>query len=239
MATISAIELISRSMRLAGILESGETPTAEEATDGLGVLNDMLEGWSTESLTVFSTLEQQFSMTANVGTYTIGPAGTFNGTRPIHILSAYTRFPVIGGLDYPLQMIDESRYSQIGLKSQPSQIPLMLFYDASFPQGTIKLWPVPAQATQIFITSEQQFAALANTAATISYPPGYSLALRYALAVMLAAEFGAPIRADVAEIARNSKADIKRANKVPPVAQSDPALMSSAPTSFQNFIAGI
>ena len=37
-------------MRLAGVLASGETPTADEAADGLKSLNDILENWSLEPL---------------------------------------------------------------------------------------------------------------------------------------------------------------------------------------------
>lgn len=239
MATISAIDLITRSMRLAGILESEETPTAGEANDALGTLNDLLETWGTESLTVFATLEQQFTLIPNQGAYTIGTAGNFNGTRPIRILSAYTRYPLIGGIDYPMEIISDERYAEIVLKSQTSQIPLLLNYDGGFPLATLTLWPVPSLATQIFLLSEQPFAALANTAATISYPPGYSRALRYALAVELAGEYGVQLRPDVVDISQSSKAAIKRVNKVPALASFDAALLADTPVSTDRFLAGL
>jgi len=46
----TAIDLINSSARLAGILASGETLTSDEANDALNVLNDVLEGWSTGTI---------------------------------------------------------------------------------------------------------------------------------------------------------------------------------------------
>lgn len=43
-------DLVSSSLRLIGVLASGETPTAAEATDGLKAFNQMLANWRTESL---------------------------------------------------------------------------------------------------------------------------------------------------------------------------------------------
>lgn len=226
-------------MRLAGILESEETPSAAEATDALAVLNDMLENWSTENLSVFSTIDQTFTFTPGQGEYTIGPTGQFAGVRPIGIMSAFTRYPSVGGVDYPIQMIDAERYNLIVLKADQSQIPLMMEYDAGMPNGTLRLWPVPNMATQLTITSEAQFSPLANTAAVINYPPGYAKALRYELAVELATEFGAPVRPELVSIARNAKADIKRANKQPAIAYADPAFLQNGNISRADFIAGI
>lgn len=46
MATM--LDTITRSLRMAGIIEAGETPSAEDAQDGNIILNDMLHGWANE-----------------------------------------------------------------------------------------------------------------------------------------------------------------------------------------------
>jgi len=81
----TAIELIESSLRLATVLASGETASADEATDGLKSLNDILENWSLENLTVWQGDNEQYALTPGTGSYTIGPGGAFAATRPIRI----------------------------------------------------------------------------------------------------------------------------------------------------------
>lgn len=236
MSTIVALDLIKSSLRLISAIATGETPTAEETADSLRVLNDMLETWSTESLTVFSSLDQVFTFTPAVATYTIGPAATFNGVRPISIVSAYTRYQ---NIDYPLTEIDDVHYNLIVLKSQPNIIPIYYRYDADFPLGNLTFWPVPTQATQVTLTTYTQFTNLTTSAQSLNYPPGYSRAIRYCLAVDLAAEFGLPLPQQVVEIAKSSKAAIKRVNSRAPVAIFDPALLTDTYISYPQFIGGV
>lgn len=235
MATIVALDLIKSSMRLVNAIAVGETPSAAETQDSLRVLNDLLETWSTENLTVYSSQDQVFTFTPGQATYTIGPAGNFNGVRPISIESGYSRYQSI---DYPLTAIDSDRYNLIPLKTQPNIIPVFMHYNPAFPLGTVTFWPVPMQATQVTLTSNLQFTEVAGAATVLSYPPGYSRALRYSLAVDLASEFGLPLLDQVVQIARSSKAAIKRVNKRIPVAISDPALIGNDMTSYANFIGG-
>lgn len=235
MASIIALDLIKSSMRLINAIAVGETPSAAETADSLRVLNDMLETWSTENLTVFAQTDQAFTFTPTVATYTIGPAGTFNGVRPISVQSMFTRYQ---GLDYPIEVVDFERYNLIALKTQPNILPVYAKYDGDFPLGTLTFWPVPQQATQVFITSNTEFTALANSAQSLNYPPGYSRAIRYCLAIDLAAEFGLPVLQQVVDIAKSSKAAIKRVNKRIPVATFDPAITSDGYSSYARFIIG-
>lgn len=235
MATIIALDLIKSSMRLINAIAEGETPTASEAQDALRALNDMLETWSTQNLTVFSSLDQTFNFTPGVATYTIGPAGTFSGVRPIQITSAYTRYQTI---DYPVTQIDDERYNLIPLKTQQNIIPSVFRYDADFPLGSLTFWPVPSQATQFTCTINTQFTALANTGQSLTYPPGYSRAIRYCLAVDLAAEFGIPLPQVVVDVAKSSKASICRVNKRSPIAMFDPAITADNFQSLPSYIGG-
>lgn len=41
----TALSILTRALRRAGVLASGETPTAEEAEDGLAALRAMLAAW--------------------------------------------------------------------------------------------------------------------------------------------------------------------------------------------------
>ena len=72
----TAGEQINRALRLLGILAEGETPTAAMSQDALVALNQMIDSWNTERLSVFSTQDQVFSWPAGVKTATLGPVAT-------------------------------------------------------------------------------------------------------------------------------------------------------------------
>lgn len=235
MAAIIALDLIKSSLRLISAIAIGETPTAQETQDSLRVLNDLLETWSTENLTVYTQETLTFPLVPGQGSYTIGASGNWVATRPVNIDLAYTRYQ---GVDFPLERIDEDWYNLIALKNQQSQIPCWFKYDADFPLGVVTLWPVPNFASTVTLTVNKQFAAVATSATVISYPPGYSKALRYALAIDLASEFGLPVSPKVDDVARYAKAAIKRANNKSRVSRADEALMGDECYGLGQFLGG-
>lgn len=48
MATM--LDTVTRALRMTGVIEAGETPSAESAADGIVILNDMLHGWAKEGV---------------------------------------------------------------------------------------------------------------------------------------------------------------------------------------------
>lgn len=217
----TAIELIESSMRLATILASGETATADEANDALKSLNDILENWSLENLTVWQGNNEQFTLTPGVATYTIGAGGAFNTRRPIRIGMSFTR---VNGSDFPLEQWGLDEYNGVSVKTVGG-IPEKYVYLNEFPLGQIILYPVPATASTIFLNTDTQLAFPVALATVLSFPPGYEKALRYTLATNLAPEYGVQPLPAVAAIAASSKGDIKRANKKRVLASYDQTLM--------------
>ena len=78
--TTSAGDQINGALRLIGQLAEGETPSAATSDDALTALNQMLDSWSAERLSVFSTQDQMFTWPASTKSRTIGPTGDFVGT---------------------------------------------------------------------------------------------------------------------------------------------------------------
>ena len=90
----TAGDQIQRALRLLGVLAEGETSSAAVMQDSLTALNQMIESWNTERLSVFSTQDQVFSWPASVLSRTLGPTGDFVGNRPILLDDAtYFRDP--------------------------------------------------------------------------------------------------------------------------------------------------
>jgi hypothetical protein len=202
----TALGIITSAMRKAGVLVKNETPSADEAMDGLEMLNDLLLSISNDSLVTYSRTVEDFTLSGGVASYTIGSGATFDTVRPIKIISAYVR---IGNIDYPLSVVTDENYASIGIKDIGG-IPEFLNYTNAFPQAVINLYPVPAAAYQIFLVTEKQLSTFTLNQ-TVSLPPGWRRMLVYNLALELAPEYGQQIDPRVDQIARESKAEIRAA----------------------------
>ena len=110
-------------------------------------------------------------------------------------------------------------------KSTQSQLPEAIYYEPTFPYGTLRFWPVPLEALTVTLAIDMQISAIAAIGDTISLPPGYERALIYALAVDLAPEYPAvTLSQSVIDTADDALADIKRANNT----QQQPATFDFA-----------
>lgn len=202
----TALSIITSAMRKAGVLVKSEAPSADEAADGLEMLNDLLASISNDSLVVYARTFESFNLSANVQSYTIGAGADFNTVRPIKIITAYVR---TGGIDYPLTVISDEQYATIQLKAVGG-IPEFLNYTNAFPQATINLYPAPAAGYQIFLVTEKQLNTFTLNE-DVSLPPGWRRMLVYNLAVEMGPEYGQPVPAETVQIARDSKAEIRAA----------------------------
>ena len=130
------------------------------------------------------------------------------------------------------------QWADVLQKTYTEATPRAIYYEAAYPLGTIKVWPVPSDITPITLSVNSQFSALATTAASIAYPPGYGKWLRYQLAVELGPEFKVAVSDDIRRIAADTLADIKGINRQQPVSVFDPALTQYAGNGLSAFLAG-
>lgn len=82
----TALDLITSSMRLIGVLAAGETPSSDESTAALGVFNDLLAEWNIQKFLVPSKVSVIYNMVGGTQTYTLGPGGVFNTTGAVSTL---------------------------------------------------------------------------------------------------------------------------------------------------------
>lgn len=207
MATAS--DLINRALRLIGALEPGESPSAQETADGLTALNAMVDSWQTEALVIYAMTNVQKTLTPSDASYTIGSGGDINTTRPVKINGA---FITESSTDYPIGQISKSAYDAIAFKSSDSNIAEYFYYEPTYPLGTIYLYPTPNSANTLKLSLWVPIQSFAASSTAVSLPPGYERALTYNLAVEIAPEYGKSVSPEVAGIAVNSKAAIKRVN---------------------------
>jgi hypothetical protein len=216
----TAQDIISGALKKLGVLRKSEAPEADESADGLAALNDLLASWSNDNLFITSRVLESFTLTIGDGSYSIGTGADFNTTRPVFIKSAFIRQ---NSVDYEMDIIDDHEFNTtISLKTTQSSIPTTLTYDNAYPTGTIKIWPVPTEAVQIFLLSEKPITSFANLATSFDMPPGWSLALKTNLAMILADEYNLKPSEALAMSARDSVAAIKRS-----VARNKPIVLEN------------
>lgn len=228
MAADTALTLISSSLRLVGVLASGETASAAEANDALAALNDLIDSWSTQNGLIPNKVREVFPLVVGQQTYQMGTgAADFNTTRPIKIENALIQLtgnsPV---LEIPMRNLTKDQYAGIILKTITSTFPLHMYADGAYPLDNINVYPVPSAACSIVLYSWKPLTELAALTSSLSLPPGYQRALRYALAIELAPEFGKQVPEAVIAIAEQAIADIKRINFQPSYLRVDGALQA-------------
>ena len=201
----TALGIITSGMRKAGVLTKNETPSADEAQDGLEMLNDLMESHSNEGLMVYARTLESFALTAGQTDYTIGTGGDFNTTRPVHIADAYVRQ---GTTDYPVGIIRDESYADITTKNTGS-IPYFLNFTNEYPLATIKLYPSPSSGWTLFLLNEKPLETFTLNE-VVSLPVGWLRYLKNQMAVEMSGEYGQEAPRSTYEVASRAIANIRR-----------------------------
>jgi hypothetical protein len=208
----TAGDIINGSLRLLGVLAEGEVPSAETSQDALNAMNQMIDSWNTERLTVFSTQDQVFTWPASTMSRTLGPSGNFVGNRPILLDDATYYVDAGTGVSYGIKIINQQQYDGIAVKTVTSTYPQVIWINMSYPDIEMYVYPVPTKALEWHFISVDELTQPATLATVLSFPPGYLRAFRYNLATEMAPEFGVEPSPQVSRIAMTSKRNIKRIN---------------------------
>jgi len=227
----SALEIITRAMKTAGVLGNNETPSSSEASDGLIALNDLMDSWNTDRTYVYSVQQNNFPVVNGQAAYTIGTGGDFSMIRPVKLDNVFIR---INSVDYPLKEINNQDYDSIAVKANGS-FPEYFYYDAAFPLGTIYIYGVPTQG-DIYIDTWTQIQQFSDLATNYTFPPGYYRAIRYNLAKEIAPEHGTSLTQEAVQIAIESQANIKDRNLPWPVMKTEVGYMVGSNFGYNGFM---
>jgi hypothetical protein len=212
MATYSAGDQINRALRLLGVLAEGETTSASVSQDSLMAMNQMIDSWNTERLSVFSTQDQVFNWPPDLITRTLGPTGDFVGNRPILVDDATYFRDASTNVSYGIKLINQQQYDGIAVKTVTSTYPQVMFVNMTYPNITMTIYPKPTRVLEWHIVSVEELSKPATLATTLAFPPGYLRAFTYNLAMEIAPEFGVEPSEQVKRIAMTSKRNLKRIN---------------------------
>lgn len=211
---ITARDLISQALDTLGVIAAGETPSAEDMAAGLVVLNQMIDDWATQRLTIPSIQRKTWTIVSGTASYTVGDGGDVDMVRPVYI--NYINFidtSQTPDLELPLQYLTDDAWDALSVKDLESNYPRTVYYNPTFPLGTLTFWPVPTSSTlQGVIYAPQATTQFVDLSSTVCFRPGYVKALRYNLAMDLAPTFNAKPDPMIVQTAHDALANLKRAN---------------------------
>jgi len=197
-------DLIKASMRVVGVLSSGESPETAREAEALEALQVMLRSWAQKRIQVFASVKESFNLASSQTSYTWGTGGNIATTRPHQILGAFVKDT--GGTDHPIRIISEGEYRNFSSKATLSR-PEYLFYHPLYPLAYIYLYPTPNIIETMWLDSLKPFtetSSFATVSDTVSFPPNYLEAIKFNLAIRIAPEYGVRVSAEAIKIATDS-----------------------------------
>lgn len=222
----TARDIVTRSLKLIGVVADGETPTAQELSDGLGSLNDMLDSWSNDNVIIpYHTIEE-FSLTAGKSRYSIGSSGDFDTIRPIEINKI--SYKDSSGFEIFLDKLTVEKWAEVRIKSIESSIQNCFYVENTYPHDYINFYPVPNSTNSIVIYSQKPLMSFSDLNTELTLPPGYSKAIRYNLAIEVAPEYGKEPNVFVLNGSSDSLKKIKNKNRRPRYIKQDLAVRAKS-----------
>jgi len=215
--------LIESALRTIGVLAAGEEAHPSEMQDALETAKQMMDGWSNESLLIPVLAHESFTLTA-ARSYTIGPGGDFDTTRPMFI--HHLRIRDGSGYEQTIDISSLNTWAEIPWKDTETYWVQYAYYIPEFPLGRLVFSSWPQAGDALKMVSAKPITELPALTADVEYPPGYDRAIRLGLAMELGPEYGKPVDPVIAAQLRAAQTVLKRTNAKPriPTLRVDPGL---------------
>lgn len=229
----TARNLISRAFRTLGLIKPGDAMPEADYAEALAEMNSIMESLSNSADFAFFSSQAHLILSGQQ-TVTIGPTGDIVATRPIKVETAVVDR---NGITYPVKVIDNEKYDPITYKALAGANTQAVYYEATYPNGTLYLYPVSTGCTlkMRVLNSVKQFA---STSVNIDMPEGYEDAIMLALAIRMAPGYGKQVHPDTRQAARRAMNAIKVTNQVVPTMDLPDAVMGRSGSSFASFMSG-
>lgn len=211
------------------ITASAQTLAPTIASLFLARLNRIIDDWNAEREKVYGTDFLTFTFVPGLNPHTIGPTGTWTvAQRPVVLEGATVVLtPGVNQVNAPgIHLHDQASgfplwNQSIAMPNIETSYPTDGYYDATWPNGSLYLWPVPGTAYECQIQVRSVLGAFDFTT-VLSLPPGYRSALVLTLAESCAPMMGATIAPATQKAAVEARARIGANNTgAGPIATQD------------------
>ena len=204
--TINRDGLIKSSLRALRVLQDGQTPSAQQITDGAEVLNTLIKDIQSDGLALWTYQTIQIPMQVNKNSYTIGPTGAdVTANRPLRLFDGTFIRQTLSGTDFdtPLRVISRAEYKNFGSKGSKGT-PNSVYYDSkidiaggltspSLGYGTLFVYTSPIDATRtVHGNFQRQLFDMTNATDEFDFPSENFQMLRWGLAAELSDEYEVP-----------------------------------------------
>lgn len=205
MSTIG--DLATTALGKIGVLGAGQTPTAADMALVVAQINRILNRWNAQRDAVYADVFASYTLTVDLNPHTLGPTGaTWSVTqRPVTVDGVSLQIGSGASLvQLPIRQRDATWWEAQAVPNITSGIPTDFYYDASWPNGSLYLWPVPSVAYDVQIRTRVVLASVTKNT-TFSMPPAYEDALLLTTAEEICPDFTVPVPAQVAKSAREAR----------------------------------
>lgn len=206
----TARDIVEGALRKIHVLGNGASLPAEESSQALENLNDLLAYLSAEEVYIYQETKETFNLVGSTASYTIASGGDFDTTAPEEITAA---FVTQGDTDYGLEQYDEVEYANIYNKNIEGLTNGIFYYDNNYPTARIYLWPVPTGADTITLYSRKALTEFSGLTTTFAFPNIYKPMLIYNLAVWMAPEYEREPSRQVIKVAKQTLNAVQARNE--------------------------
>jgi hypothetical protein len=228
MPSLTLTTLATDATKYLMVLDAGGALSSTQLDDALAAANDMLDSWSSEQIMVPSISLETFALTGGTASYTIGSALTWNTVRPMVIEAAVHKNTMNAApYDTPIKVVNAAEWASIDNRGQINQLIQFLFYDRAQTNAKVYVSPIPLGGS-IELTLWKALTQFADKTTPITVPAGYPLAMKLALAMLLApmydmAPTDAMVKAYSDAMARVRALNASLLGVKPPAGQTDAA----------------
>lgn len=206
-----------------GVTRLGFSLGGEEAQLMFRIMNRMLSTFSAEQVMIPYRTRESIALSAGAYAYTIGTSGTLNTVRPISIDVAKLKS---GTTEYDLEPVSLDRFS-VEQDLSSSGRPDRIYYEPTFPLGTIYFNRTVDQAYTLILNSYKPMSQFTSLVLDTDFAPEYEEMLVTNLAVRAAPHFRKSASQDTKAMAMKTYSVVKNnnlASRVPTLGV-DPALV--------------
>lgn len=203
-------ELVTGSLRVAGAIAQGETPSATLISETSEALNMLVKAMQADGMPLWAIKQYNVTLTAT-SSYTIGVGSTVNTPKPLKVVQAFLHNTATN-IDIPMRIITRDEYNRLGNKTSTGQ-PIQLFYEPLNTTGVMHVFPVPDTYSiancQVTLVYQRPFEDFDASTDEPDFPQEYYHCIKLLLADVIAPEHGLSIqeRQDLSKRAQLAKMD--------------------------------
>jgi len=210
--TRTGLQVITDALKLIGVVAGHEVPTAAETQDSFARLSELIDSWGTHAQTLLVPRRDVVPLVAGQQVYPIGPGLAVD--LPVPMALDDVSYVLAGSPETEVFLALGSDRAAVGTtqKLLTGALPQTVQYTRTHAGGELWVWPVPTVAQDLVLYWRETLAQFPDLVTPVDLAAGYAKALRTNLAIELAPEFGRVVDPTVERLARESLADLKRAN---------------------------